>query len=237
MHAQADKKLPWVLTDMAAVTAAMSAAFALRFGLMRAGAPVVGLGYHLLWALFFSPVFAGLYALLGVYSDQPEGGALAVLGRALTGNTLGLMLFVDAVFFFKLADLSRWMLLFWWALLDLLTGLRVGISCREARQSAAVGVAVIGGGPAAAEMCRRLGESGGEYVLLGTVGGEPVPGVRKLGELARLGAILRRSGAQRAVVVPGGDLPDPGETLRECERAGAQPYLLPGWHAILGGRA
>lgn len=237
MLSQADKKLPWVLTDMASATAAMAGAFAVRFSLMESGAPVGGLGYHLLWALAFSPVFALINALLGVYSAPPEDGALTVLGRLLTGNALGLMLVVDAVFLFRIVDFSRWMLVIWLLLTDLLTGLRVGLTCREARgQRRPMGVVLIGSGPAA-EDCRGRLRSSTAYRLLGSVHGRGEPAADDLGGLPDLPALLRRAGARRAVIVPGPELPDVGEVLCECERAGVQPYLLPAWNELLGSRA
>ena len=52
--------------------AAMAAAFYIRFVLFRGENPVGGFGYHMLWAGLFSPVYAVLFGLLGVYEPQPE---------------------------------------------------------------------------------------------------------------------------------------------------------------------
>ena len=70
------KTVLWAATDMALSVAAMAAAFYIRFVLFRGENPVGGFGYHMLWAGLFSPVYAVLFGLLGVYEPKPQRGCI-----------------------------------------------------------------------------------------------------------------------------------------------------------------
>ena len=105
------KTVLWAATDMALSVAAMAAAFFIRFVLFRGENPVGGFGYHMLWAGLFSPVYAVLFGLLGIYEPQPQRGFIHEFGNIVLGCTFGVMLYIDLIFVFRVVDFSRWMIL------------------------------------------------------------------------------------------------------------------------------
>ena len=86
------KTVLWAATDMALSVAAMAAAFFIRFVLFRGENPVGGFGYPMLWAGLFSPVYAVLFGLLGIYEPQPQRGFIHEFGNIVLGCTFGVML-------------------------------------------------------------------------------------------------------------------------------------------------
>ena len=118
------KTVLWAATDMALSVAAMAAAFYIRFVLFRGENPVGGFGYNMLWAGLFSPVYAVLFGLLGVYEPQPQRGFIHEFGSIVLGCTFGVMLYIDLIFVFRVVDFSRWMILLCYLLLIVFTGAR-----------------------------------------------------------------------------------------------------------------
>ena len=127
----------WAMLDMALSVGAMAAAFYIRFVLFRGENPVGGFGYHMLWAGLFSPVYAVLFGLLGVYEPQPQRGFIHELGSIVLGCTFGVMLYIDLIFVFRVVDFSRWMILIFYLLLIVFTGTRGFAAHRLLRRRAA----------------------------------------------------------------------------------------------------
>ncbi|MBR6113950.1 MAG: exopolysaccharide biosynthesis polyprenyl glycosylphosphotransferase [Oscillospiraceae bacterium] len=225
MDAGHDNRSLWAAADMGAAVSAMAAAYALRFGLLGGTDPMAGFGVHMLWAALFAPVFPLLYALLGVYSRPPETEAGPALGRALLGNALAVMLWIDVLFVFRAVDFSRWMALIWLLMLDLFSAARSLAARALSRGAPPIRVLVIGGGPAAEACCAHLRKDG-RYLLRG---------VTDFGDDTE--EKLRAAGAERAILVQGKDDSGLGDALRRCEEAGLRPYLLPSCGAYFGRRA
>ena len=186
------------MLDMALSVGAMAAAFYIRFVLFRGENPVGGFGYHMLWAGLFSPVYAVLFGLLGVYEPQPQRGFIHELGNIVLGCTFGVMLYIDLIFVFRVVDFSRWMILIFYLLLIVFTGAR--------------GFAVHDAG----------------WTVVGSIGGKPLSGIPYLGSFDSLRSALEKEAPDEAVIAMEENQADQlGGILRECEDTGVKLALLP----------
>lgn len=88
----------------------------------------------MLWAGLFSPVYAVLFGLLGIYEPQPQRGFIHEFGNIVLGCTFGVMLYIDLIFVFRVVDFSRWMILLCYLLLIAFTGARGFIAHRLLRR-------------------------------------------------------------------------------------------------------
>ena len=231
---QTGRTILYVLLDMLAVTAAMAGAFWIRFVLFRGENPVGGFGYHMLWAGLFSPVFAVLYAVLGVYDPTPRRSFVHQFRSVVLATALGVMLYIDVVFVFRVVDFSRWMILLWFLLLCLLVGARGFASHRLLRSRYRRGIGlkklvIIGDGAAAADCLRRIrGQEWPECQVIGSIGDKALPELRRLGGYDRLRVLLDASGADEALIALDEARADAlGGILRSCEDTGVKLALLP----------
>ena len=231
---QTGRTIVYVVLDMLSAVAAMAIAFWVRFVLFRGENPVGGFGYHMLWAALFSPVFAVLYGLMGVYTPQPGRSFVHQFRSIVLGTALGVMLYIDLVFIFRVVDFSRWMILVYFLTLCLLVGGRGFAAHRlmRARYRRGIGrkkLVIIGDGAAAADCLERIRtQPFSDSQVIGSIGEAALPGLRRLGGYARLRALLDSSGADEAVIAldeAGADAL--GGILRACEDTGVKLALLP----------
>ena len=228
------KTVLWAATDMALSVAAMAAAFYIRFVLFRGENPVGGFGYHMLWAGLFSPVYAVLFGLLGVYEPQPQRGFIHEFGSIVLGCTFGVMLYIDLIFVFRVVDFSRWMILLCYLLLIVFTGARGFIAHRLLRREYRAGkslrrLVIIGEGAAARDCLRRVkrGRDAG-WTVIGSVGASALSGVPHLGGYDTLRTVLEAKAPDEAVIAMEEHQAERlGGILRECEDTGVKLALLP----------
>ena len=228
------KTVLWAATDMALSVAAMAAAFFIRFVLFRGENPVGGFGYHMLWAGLFSPVYAVLFGLLGVYEPQPQRGFIHEFGNIVLGCTFGVMLYIDLIFVFRVVDFSRWMILLCYLLLIAFTGARGFIAHRLLRRQYRAGnglrrLVIIGDGASARECLRRVkkGRDAG-WTVIGSVGVSALSGVPHLGSYDSLRTALEPNAPDEAVIAMEENQAERlGGILRECEDTGVKLALLP----------
>ena len=233
----------WAAADMVCAVAAMAIAFWLRFGVFRGVNPVGGFGYHMLWAALFSPVYPVLYGLLGAYSPDPRKSFTRDYGRIVLGNTLGVMLYIDLIFVFRVVDFSRWMILFFYLTLNLFTGTRGLAAHRRLRAALRRGeglrtVVILGDGDAARDCFERLSRSERSgCTVLGSIGERDIPGLRRLGSYDRLRAVLDETAPEEAIIaIDESQAEALGGILRECEDTGVKLALLPVCYAWLSAR-
>ena len=222
------------MLDMALSVGAMAAAFYIRFVLFRGENPVGGFGYHMLWAGLFSPVYAVLFGLLGVYEPQPQRGFIHELGNIVLGCTFGVMLYIDLIFVFRVVDFSRWMILIFYLLLIVFTGARGFAAHRLLRRRYRAGrylrrLAIIGDGPAARDCLRRVKKQrDAGWTVVGSIGGKPLSGIPYLGSFDSLRSALEKEAPDEAVIAMEENQADQlGGILRECEDTGVKLALLP----------
>lgn len=224
----------YILWDLLSAAASMAVAFWLRFVVFGGVNPVGGFGYHMLWAALFSPVYVILYALLGIYTPHPQAGYVHEFGRLVLANTVGVMLYIDLIFVFRVVDFSRWLILLHYLLLCFLTGVRGFFAHRRLRRLRAQGrerrrLVIVGDGRAAAdclEKIRREPFTGVEVV--GTVGEKALPGVPRLGGYDRLRAVLDSANPDEAVIALDARQGEAlGAILRSCDSTGVKLALLP----------
>ena len=228
------KTVLWAATDMALSVAAMAAAFFIRFVLFRGENPVGGFEYHMLWAGLFSPVYAVLFGLLGVYEPQPQRGFIHEFGNIVLGCTFGVMLYIDLIFVFRVVDFSRWMILLCYLLLIAFTGARGFIAHRLLRRQYRAGnglrrLVIIGDGASARECLRRVkkGRDAG-WTVIGSVGASALSGVPHLGSYDSLRTALETNAPDEAVIAMEENQAERlGGILRECEDTGVKLALLP----------
>ena len=232
--AQSRRTFIYVLLDLLAATAAMAAAFWVRFVVFRGHDPVGGFGYHMLWGALFSPVYVVLYGLLGVYTLHPQRSFIHDYRNMVLGNTFGVMLYIDVIFVFRVVDFSRWMILIFYLILNTLSCVRGFAAHRILRSRYKNGaelkkLVLIGDGAAALDCARRLAdrpETG--FALIGSIGRSALPGLPLLGGMEELTAALERSGADQAVIALDEEDADTlGEILTSCESTGVKLTLLP----------
>ena len=224
----------WAALDMALSVAAMAAAFFARFVLFQGENPVGGFAYHMLWAALFSPVYAVIFGLLGVYAPQPQRSFTHEFGNIVLGCTFGVMLYIDLVFVFRVVDFSRWMILLCYVILIFLVGLRGFIVHRLLRARYRAGrwlrrIVIIGEGKSAMDCLYRVsaGTDAG-WKVIGSIGNAPLEGTRHLGGYDSLRDILESEAPDEAVIAMDGN---EGEKLagilRRCEDTGVKLALLP----------
>jgi len=231
---QTGRTILYVILDMLSAVAAMVVAFWIRFVLFRGENPVGGFRYHMLWAALFSPVFAVLYGLLGVYTPQPRRSFVHQFRSIVLATALGVMLYIDLIFVFRVVDFSRWMILLYFIVLCVFTGIRGFVAHRllRARYRRGVGLkklVIIGDGAAAADCLRRIrSQTYPDCAVIGSIGDAALPGLRRLGGYARLRPLLDASGADEAVIALDEEQADAlGGVLRSCEDTGVKLALLP----------
>ncbi len=242
-ESQTGRTILYVISDMLSVAAAMAAAFWIRFVLFRGENPVGGFGYHLLWAGLFSPVFAVLYALLGVYTPRPQRSYVYQLRSVVLATALGVMLYIDVVFVFRVVDFSRWMILLWFLILCLLVGARGFavhrlLRSRYRRGQGLKKLVIIGDGAAAADCLRRIrAQTWPECRVIGSIGEKELPDLKRLGSFDRLRPLLDASGADEALIALDEDQTDAlGGVLRSCEDTGVKLALLPVSYGYMSSR-
>ena len=233
----------YIVLDMLSAAAAMAFAFWVRFVLFRGVNPVGGFGYHMLWAVLFSPVYVILYALLGIYTPKPQKGFIHAFGRLVLANTLGVMLYIDLIFVFRVVDFSRWMILIFYLTLNVLTAARGFAAHRLLRRRYDQGrdlrrVMIIGDGEAASDVFQRLGrEKWSGVTVVGSVGEKTVPGLRRLGDYDRIRAVLDDLAPDEAVIaLDRQDIRRLGSILRLCEDSGVKLALLPMGYEYMASR-
>ena len=231
-----------ILWDMVLPSAAMAVAWWGRFVLLPGRETPGSFGMAMGWAALFAPVWPILYALLGAYDLRPERSCIRSLRRLLLADTLGVMLLIDVVFLFRAVDISRWMLLFFALTLDGLSCLRGYLSHCRLRRGMRRGEGVkkwviIGDGPAARDCACRLAEENGVARVVGSIGERDIPGVKRLGDFARLRSALESSGADQAVIaLDGSDAGRLDDVLQRCESTGIPLSLLPVCYRCLTSR-
>lgn len=223
-----------VMLDIISSVSAMALAFFFRFVVFRGENPVGGFGYHMLWAVLFSPVYVILYGLLGVYTPHPEKGFIHEFGNIVAGNTIGVMLYIDLIFVFRIVDFSRWMILLFYIFLNLFSGARGFVSHRIERRRRRRGIGcreliIIGEGEAARACYERIsGQDASGYRVLGTIGDDAVEGLPRLGGYRKMRAVLERIQPDEAVIALNTTQADRlGGILRQCEDTGVKLAMLP----------
>ena len=235
MKTKTDKKhTVCIAADLALCVLAMALAFLLRFRVFGGTNPVGGFGYHLLWAAVFSPVYIILYAFFGLYTPHPNRSYIHEFGRGVLCNTLGVMLYIDVIFLFRVVDFSRWMIVIFYFLLNLFTGTRGFLLHRTVRRQYRRGeglqrLVILGGGRAAADCAKQIRvrrDSG--YDLVGSIGPAAVPGLEYWGGYEDCAELLESGRADAALIAPDAVEADlVPELLRSCENTGVKLSLLP----------
>ena len=232
--ASAKRNILVILSDMVSAVVAMAAAFFFRFVLFGGENPVGGFGYHMLWGAIFSPVFVVLFGLFGVYTPHPERSYTYDFSRIVLGSTIGVMLYIDVVFVFRIVDFSRWMILLYYLFLNLFIGARGMVTHRMLRRRCRRGeclrrLLIVGDGEAARNCVRRLSherDTGAE--IIGYVGERHMPGTKCLGSYEQLREILEREAPDEAVIaMDEGRVHEISGILVECENTGVKLALLP----------
>ena len=223
------------IIDMALVGAAMGLAYWLRFSFLEGRGPIGSLTDHVLWALLFSPVYVFLYSLMGLYGEQPLHSGVKTAGRLLICNTIAMMLFVDFVFFFRMVDVSRVLIIAMWAFTNVFSWGKAAIMDHHERRRHERGigqkrVVIIGSGPLAhTYVSRMLGEESSRYQPIGNAGPHTLTGsVPYLGTYDEVRPILEHTVPDEVVIgLESEEYDRLDQILLDCESSGTHISLLP----------
>lgn len=224
-----------VIIDMILVGAAMALAYWLRFSFLEGEGPIGSLGDHVAWAVLFSPVYVFLYSLMGMYGEWPSRSGIKIAGRLLICNTIAMMLFVDFVFFFRMVDVSRVLIVSMWAFTNVFSWSKAAIvdHRKRRRHERGVGqkrVVVIGSGPLANTYVNRvLNEDFSRYQPIGNVGPLALEGsVPLLGSYDEARSVLERTTPDEVVIgLESEEYDQLDQILLDCESSGTRISLLP----------
>ena len=223
-----------ILLDAAFTVLSMALAFWVRFELFGGSNPVGGFPYHMLWSGIFAPVFVLIFSFLGVYTPHPSRGYIHDFGKIVLGNTLGVMLYIDVVFVFRVVDFSRWMILLFYLFMIVLTGARGFIWHRVLRRKHRRGeglreLVIIGDGHSAQECFAHLTAHPDAGIrVVGSIGDRAIPGLPRISGYTGLRSALDRVSPDEAVIaVDENRVSQLGGILRQCENTGVKLALLP----------
>ncbi|MGC8826867.1 MAG: sugar transferase [Anaerolineae bacterium] len=189
--------------------------------------PVVYLMVALIWV--------GCFLFFGVYDGRrrPFGDELRSLLAALS---MSLMLFAGGLYFTRMRDFSR-LLVVYFAALDFLLLLlvrwaRVVVLARRHRRGGVLRTIVAGTGPTALEIGRRIQtHPWAGFELVGYAGGgstSPGAGAPCLGGMDHLLALVQEHDADCVILtLPFGDTLPPAECILVLQELGVQVYLAP----------
>lgn len=232
--------------DIVLVIAAMWVAYVVRFRIL-AGIDNLGtIDYHLWWAVFISPLFVFLYGLLGVTNYGPSATDLTrQLGRTVEATSIAVCLLIVCVFVLRLVDMSRMLLVLFWAFSTLFACMKTIWMRYRMKQLYRRGLAqrlvvLVGSGKNAGIYARDItSHDDSPYRILGSIGPRSVcKDVEHLGGYDVLDAILDELNPAEVVVAL-----DPSERyllndlLIECEQSGSRVSIIPDYHEFLSSRS
>ncbi len=185
--------------------------------------------------LMVAAIWAGCFLFFGVYDGRrrPFGDELRSLLAALS---TALMLFAGGLYFTRMRDFSR-LLVVYFAVLDFLLLLlarwaRMVVLAHRHRRGEALRTLIVGGGPTALEIGRRIQtHPWAGFELVGYAGGENAPpgaGAPCLGGMERLMALVREHDADCVIfTLPFGDSLPLTEDILALQELGVRVYLAP----------
>ena len=229
------------LTDGALIMLSMAVAFVIRFVVLEHRTPYTSLANHVLAAIAVSPVFVFVYSLLGVYSANSVNDTVKTLGRVTLGNTLGVMFFTDIVFFFRIIDFSRLLLILFWLSTNLLVGTKAILLDRMLGEQQERGhnqrqVLLVGSGAGAKAYLKAIRkEEPPSFHVLGTVGPAPLgESLPHLGDYQNIVQVIDQTTPEEIVIALEADENDQlDDILPACSGSGVKVMLLPPYHEYL----
>ena len=232
--------------DMTLVLLAMIVAYYLRFNVL-AGIDNVGtLDTHLSWAAIISPVFVFLYGLVGASDYGPSAPDLTrQLGLTIVASTISVMILIVIVFILRLVDMSRLLLVLFWALTTLFACLKT-IAFRYyfkrmyAQHTGQRRVVLVGSGHNAARYAAGIArQKASPYRIVGNIGPYPIStDVKHLGSYRSIDDALDALNPEEIVVAL--DSHEHGlldDLLLACEQSGSRVSIMPNYHEFLSTRS
>lgn len=231
------------LIDCALITLSMGIGYLIRFAVLAHGEPLTTMTNHMAIAAAFSPFYVFLYSLLGVYAPRSVHSTVRTLGLVMVSNTLAVMLLTDVVFFFRLIDFSRWLIVLFWVITNVLVGTKAALldhlqGQMQLRGEAQRAVLLVGSGPVATSYLESVQtEEPPASHVVGTVGEAPLsPGVPLLGAYADISDIISATQVEQVVIaLESHEYHNLESVLPDCSASGVKVMLLPPYHQYLSG--
>lgn len=234
------------LIDAVLVVCAMWVAYYVRFNLLAGIDKFWTIYYHLGWAASFSPVFVFLYGIMGASDYSHEAMDLTrQLGRTIAASSISVCLLVVCVFILKLVDMSRLLLVLFWAFATLFACLKTIIIRQRQKSLYAQGVGqrrvvLVGSGQSAHRYVEGLAsQKQCPYAIIGTLGPDPIGSdVPYLGGYHTLSWALDVTNPDEVVVaLDTHDHELVSELLFACEQSGSRVSIVPNYHEFLSSRS
>lgn len=234
------------IIDVALVLAAMWIAYFLRFNVL-AGIDHVGtLHTHLMWAAIISPVFIFLYGISGASNYGHSAMDLTrQLGVTIAASSISVCILVVIVFIFRLVDMSRLLLVLFWALATLFACLKTIILRLRARKLYRMGigqrrVVLVGSGHSASRYAAGLErQKDTPYHIVGSIGPTPLSSsINYLGPYETIDQALDDFNPEEVVVAL--DSHEHGildDLLIACEQSGSRVSIMPNYYEFLSTRS
>lgn len=232
--------------DVALVLLAMAVGYYLRFNIL-AGIDNVGtFDTHMAWAAIISPVVVFLFGLVGASDYGPSAPDLTrQLGLTIVATTVSVMLLIVCVFIFRLVDMSRLLLVLFWALMTLFACLKT-IALRSyfkrlyAQGTGQRRVVLVGSGHNAVRYAAGIArQKASPYRIVGSVGPYPVSTtVKHLGTYYTIDQVLDALNPEEVVVAL--DSHEHGlldDLLLACEQSGSRVSIMPNYYEFLSTRS
>ena len=234
------------IIDVCLVLLAMVVAYFLRFNVL-AGIDNVGtLDTHVSWAAIISPVVVFLFGLTSASDYGPSAPDLTrQLGLTIVSTTVSVMMLIVCVFIFRLVDMSRLLLVLFWALMTLFACLKT-IAFRyyfKHLYSQGTGqrrVVLVGSGHNAVRYAAGIArQKASPYRIVGNVGPHPISTeVKHLGSYRSIDQVLDSLNPEEIVVAL--DSHEHGlldDLLLACEQSGSRVSIMPNYHEFLSTRS
>ena len=234
------------LIDAALVVAAMAVAYYVRFNVL-AGIDNLGtIYYHLFWAVLISPVFVFLYGLMGASNYRSFSTNLThLLGRTIAASTISVCILIVCVFVFRLVDMSRLLLVLFWAFSTLFACLKTIYLRSHLKRLHMQGldrlrVVVVGSGISARHYSKGIERDlASPYEIVGSIGMAPVgDSFKLLGGYDTINLTLDIINPDEIVVALDADehhrLDD---LLIACEQSGCRVSIMPNYYEFLSNRS
>lgn len=231
------------LIDVVIIVSSMAIAYWVRFSVLQGTGPMGTAFNHIVWCTAFSPVYLFFYCIFGIYDRHTPSEPTHVMGRLIAANTIAMMLYIDIIFFFRMVDFSRWMIIIAWIITNIASCLKLAvnnqcISKMLGRGDGRERIVIIGSGTTAQTYIDALNrERPACHDVVGIVSNTPTSGANCLGTYANALSILEYYVPDRVVVaLDSADYDIISDVLLACENTGIKVCLLPTYHDFLPDR-
>lgn len=223
----------------------MAFAYWVRFTLLEGESPVATITHHVMWALLISPVYVFVYGIVGAYDYRSSSVDLTrLLGRAIAGTTIATSIFIVIIFVFHMVDMSRWLMVWFWAATTVLTCLKTVFMRRYLRRLHEQGadkrrVVLIGCGDIAKLYYASVAaEPSSPFSVLGSIGPRAVSDdLLHLGGYSRIRKVLDNLTPDEIVVaLESFEQTRLEDILLSCESSGCKVSILPMYYQYLSNR-